>query len=76
VRYGGRVQMQELVSQSSYLSSNDPRLHFGLGAATEVDIEVFWPSGTLQKLLKVAVDRILTLNEGVGVVLGKVLPRK
>jgi hypothetical protein len=70
------VQMQELVSQSSYLSSNDPRLHFGLGAATEVDIEVFWPSGTLQKLLKVAVDRILTLNEGVGVVLGKVLPRK
>ena len=31
-RYGGRVQVQELMSQSSFLSVNDKRLHFGLGA--------------------------------------------
>ena len=31
VRYGGKTQVQEVLSQSSYLSVNDPRLHFGLG---------------------------------------------
>jgi enediyne biosynthesis protein E4 len=29
----------------SYLSSNDPRLHFGLGSATKADVEVLWPNG-------------------------------
>jgi hypothetical protein len=32
LRYGGKTQVQELMSQSSYVSSNDPRLHFGLGS--------------------------------------------
>jgi enediyne biosynthesis protein E4 len=45
VRYGGKVQVQEFMSQSSFLSSNDPRLHFGLGVASTADIEVHWPSG-------------------------------
>src|ERR1700722_11862058 len=40
VRYGGRVQAQELMSQSSYCSANDPRLHFGLGKASSADVEV------------------------------------
>ena len=33
-RYGGKLQAQEVLSQSSFYSVNDPRLHFGLGAAT------------------------------------------
>jgi hypothetical protein len=31
IRYGNKIQAQQLLSQSSYLSANDPRLHFGLG---------------------------------------------
>jgi enediyne biosynthesis protein E4 len=47
--YGGRRQAQEVLSQSSFYSCNDPRLHFGLGAATSVDLEVRWPDGTLER---------------------------
>ena len=43
--HGDRTQAQAVVSQSSFYSSNDPRLHFGLGAAATVNIEIFWPSG-------------------------------
>ena len=68
VRYGGKIQMQEVLSQSSYLSCNDPRLHFGLGAASQAEIHVMWPSGKEEKLGQIAVDRLITLKEGFGVV--------
>src|SRR6185437_10622448 len=42
VRYGGKAQAKEVLGQSSYLSVNDRRLHFGVGAAKSVDIEVRW----------------------------------
>lgn len=45
VHCGHKVQAQARVSQSSYYSSNDPRLHFGLGDSRTVDIEIFWPNG-------------------------------
>ncbi len=48
-RYGGKVQVQEILSQSGFLSSNDPRIHFGLGVATTVDLEIHWPMGALEK---------------------------
>lgn len=42
----GRNWVQEVRSGSSYISSNDLRLHFGLGSVTEVEkIDVAWPSG-------------------------------
>jgi enediyne biosynthesis protein E4 len=41
--YGSKRQVQELMAQSSYLSANDPRLHFGLGDSTTADLEVVWP---------------------------------
>ena len=51
----------------SYLSSNDLRLHFGLGQATSVnDLKVHWPSGKVETFAAPGVDRILTLNEGTG----------
>lgn len=64
VHYGGRVQAQQLLSQSSYLSSNDPRLHFGLGAATRADVEIFWPSGMRESARNLAVDREIGFREG------------
>jgi enediyne biosynthesis protein E4 len=66
VRYGSRVQIQERVSQSSYLSANDPRLHFGLGANTTCSIEVHWPSGLTEKFSSVHADQLLTFREGAG----------
>jgi hypothetical protein len=53
----------------SYQSAQDPRLHFGLGAESKVDlIEIVWPSGLVTKLTGIASDRILAIKEGVGVV--------
>jgi hypothetical protein len=70
-RYGSHVQAQEVMSQSSYLSSNDPRLHFGVGRETKVSIEIHWPSGLLESLESVAVNQLVTLREGAGQVKGR-----
>jgi enediyne biosynthesis protein E4 len=68
VRYGGKVQAQEVLSQSSYLSASDSRLHFGLGAVTKVDIEVRWPLGLVEKYPSVSADQLITIREGEGLV--------
>jgi hypothetical protein len=69
--YGGKVQAQALLSQASYMSFNDPRLHFGLGAANSADIEVFWPSGAVEKFPAQPADRLITILEGHGIVPGR-----
>ena len=67
-RVGSHMQAQEVASQSSYYSSNDPRLHFGLGAARMADqIEVRWPNGRTETLKDVQANRFITIKEGVGV---------
>ena len=71
VQYGGKKQAQELMSQSSYLSSNDPRLHFGLGSATNADVQVRWPDGKTETFPHIAADQLLTLREGHGIVKGR-----
>jgi enediyne biosynthesis protein E4 len=68
VHYGKRVQAQGLMSQSSYLSSNDPRLHFGLGEETAANIEVHWPNGLAEFAKQVAANRLVTFREGSGMV--------
>ena len=70
-RYGGKVQVQEVLSQSGFLSANDPRLHFGLGAATTADIEIRWPLGTLEKYAGLAAGQLVTIREGQGIVKGR-----
>jgi hypothetical protein len=61
---GGRRQVAERVASSGYLSQDDARLHFGLGMAAKVDkIVVHWPSGRLQTLENLSVDRVLTVEE-------------
>jgi hypothetical protein len=66
VHYGGKTQSQAVVSQSSFYSSNDPRLHFGLGAVATVDIDVHWPSGSKETYKGVATGQLVTFREGVG----------
>ena len=61
---GGREQVAERVASSGYLSQDDGRLHFGLGAAAKVDkLVVHWPSGREQTLTSQSVDRVLTIEE-------------
>ena len=61
---GGKIKRKEIVAGGSYLSSNDRRLHFGLGANTVVErIEIQWPSGKSQVLKEVAADRVLRIEE-------------
>ena len=68
VHYGEKVQAQCLTSQSSFLSSNDPRLHFGLGASATVAIEVHWPTGASETFNNVTADQLVTIREGHGIV--------
>jgi tetratricopeptide (TPR) repeat protein len=63
-RAGGRTSARWWTSGTSYLSSSDPRIWFGLGSARVVDrLEVRWPSGTVQSWSNLPVDRILDLRE-------------
>jgi hypothetical protein len=61
--YGGKRQAQEVMAQSSFYSSNDPRLHFGLGSAATADLEIRWPLGLTQVIKGVKADQILVLRE-------------
>ncbi|HLJ50700.1 MAG TPA: CRTAC1 family protein [Bryobacteraceae bacterium] len=57
-------EQRERVAGSGYLSQDDPRIHFGLGAAKSVDkLTVTWPSGTKQAVENVQVDRLVTIHE-------------
>jgi len=62
---GGKTQVQETMSQSSYVSANDPRLHFGLGSAQSADVEVRWPLGTVEVHKNLPANRLVTLHEGI-----------
>jgi hypothetical protein len=57
-------QMRQVFAGGKYLAQPDPRPNFGLGDATVVDIvRIEWPSGNVQELTNVAIDRILTVVE-------------
>ncbi|MEO8130259.1 MAG: CRTAC1 family protein, partial [Bryobacteraceae bacterium] len=65
VKAGGFEQMDEVRSGGSYLSNNDKRLHFGLGAAAGADwIEVRWPSGATERFAGTPGNRVILLKEG------------
>ena len=68
VSAGDSTQTQELQSQSSFLSCNDFRLHFGLGQAKTIELKVRWPNGDWQTLSNVAANRLVTVKEGIGIV--------
>jgi hypothetical protein len=63
----GMRQREDVLSGGSYLSTNDPRAHFGLGRAAKVAaLEVHWPDGKVEHFSAPEVDRILTITEGTG----------
>ena len=67
VRCGEMTQVQEVRSGSSYLSQNDPRLHFGLGQADRVDeLRIAWPGGLVETWRDLAVNQFLVVREGSG----------
>jgi hypothetical protein len=64
IQAGGRRQIGEITNVASYLSANDVRAHFGLGAAKTIDrLTVRWPSGKTQTLTGVAANQILMVDE-------------
>jgi len=67
VRYGNRLQAQEVSAQSSFYSANDRRLHFGLGTAASADLTVRWPNGATETIAGVEADQLLVIREGSGI---------
>jgi hypothetical protein len=66
---GDLTQIDEVHSGDSYLSQSDLRLPFGLEKRTKIDlIEVYWPSGTVDKINGVGTNKILTIKEGQGLI--------
>jgi hypothetical protein len=63
VRTAGAQQIQEGHTCGSYLSSQDPRLLFGLGSAVEASVEVRWPSGKITHRGRVAANQLITISE-------------
>ena len=65
---GGLRQRGDVLSGGSFVSSNDPRVHFGLGDSDKVDsVEIHWPSGLKEKVNLPGVDKIFTVEESKGV---------
>jgi enediyne biosynthesis protein E4 len=65
----GFVHVEQSKGGMSYMSANDPRIHFGLGKRNKIEsLEITWPSGQVDKLANVPIDRILAIKEGVGIV--------
>jgi hypothetical protein len=68
VRAGALVQISEVRAGGSYLSQNDPRVHFGLGQEAKMDaVEIRWPSGKSETLPNLPADFIYTIVEGEGI---------
>lgn len=66
------IQIRQATAGASYMSANDPRIHFGLGKRKSIEsLEVAWPLGAVETLTKVPVNQIITVKEGEGIV-----PRK
>jgi hypothetical protein len=69
LKAGGLTQTTEVRANSSFESASDPRVHFGLGQATQADsIVIRWPSGTVDRLGPQVADQEIVVEEGKGVV--------
>ena len=74
---GSDTQSKMLRSGSSYLSSSELILTFGLGSHTQADaIEIHWPSGQVDQLKNVAADQIITVKEKEGSIAAKPLAKR
>jgi len=67
IEAGGRKQISYVLSGGSYLSQDDLRIHFGLGATTHVDrVRIRWPNGNSEERGPVEADRVITIKEATG----------
>ena len=67
IETGGRRQTAWINPSQSYLCSNDPRAHFGLGSNTRVDsVNVVWPDGSEEQFAGLPADQFVTLRKGSG----------
>jgi hypothetical protein len=65
----GFVQVKQHQGGMGYMSASDPRIHFGLGKRKTIEsLTITWPSGTVDKLSNIPMDRIIAVKEGEGVV--------
>jgi hypothetical protein len=61
----GVKQRGDVISGGSYLSNNDPRVHFGIGQATKIeDLEIHWPDGKVEHVAAPPIDHISAITEG------------
>ena len=69
------TQFNEVRGGGSYLSQNDPRLHFGLGPDSKMrQVEIRWPNGKIETLRDLPADFIYTMVEGQGITNRNALP--
>lgn len=67
VRVGERVWVRAINPGYSYLSSCDPRAHFGLGTVNRIDsLHIKWPDGTTENFSKTEVNCMITIRQGTG----------
>jgi hypothetical protein len=65
----GFTEYRQAQGGMSYMSAQDPRIHFGLGQRKTVEsLEITWPSGIVDKLAHVPINQTVTVKEGVGVI--------
>ena len=65
---GGRRQVREVQSGSSYLAQNDLRAHFGLGLAERAErLEIRWPDGSTEVVENLAANHLFTVQQGKGI---------
>ncbi len=68
VTANGMRQRADVTAGGSFASSSDPRLHFGLGKATKVDlVEIRWPDGRKEQVHPTGTDRLFQVVEGSGI---------
>ena len=68
VQAGGRTRVRINQPATSYLSYNDPRMHFGLGGQDRVErLEIRWPDGRIEVHRDLVADRYLTVVQGKGI---------
>jgi len=71
----GATHVEQAKGGMGYMSANDPRIQFGLGKRTKIDVlEITWPSGQVDKLTNVPIDKIIAVKEGAGIV-ARVFPK-
>jgi hypothetical protein len=65
----GETHIEQAKGGMSYMSASDPRIHFGLGKRSKIELlEIRWPSGQVDLLKDVPVDKIIAVKEGAGIV--------